>query len=70
MTTKEQQLINKFLEPKLTYLEVRELQYLIKEKYGNADKQKYFSIINIYKLDNNNYLKTYLRNLLIKLKSV
>ncbi len=59
--------------PNLKYLEIRRLQYLIKQNYTHADKQKLFGIINIYKNmeeDNKNiYLKTYLRNLLDKLEN-
>lgn len=59
--------------PNLEYLEIRRLQYLIKQNYSHADKQKLFGIINIYKNmanDNKNiYLKTYLRNLLDKLEN-
>ena len=70
MNDKVKQLITKMQSEKLTYLEIRELQFLIKENFEHADKQKYFGIINIYKIDKNNYLKIYLRNLLEKLRSI
>jgi len=68
MNEKLKKLYDKMVEEDLTFLDIRELQFKIKQNYTNKDKQKYFSVINLYKTDKNLYLKIYLRNLLNKLR--
>jgi predicted type IV restriction endonuclease len=56
--------------PHLTYKEIRRLQYLIKSIYEDKEKQKLYSLINIYNKEKDIFLKMYCSNLLDKLEKV
>lgn len=61
-------LFNKVNAKDLTFNQIRRLQFLVKSKKSNTDKNKIFSIVNIYKSTKDIYLKCYLINLLNELE--
>ena len=54
--------------PHLTNQQIRRLQYLVKSNYEDKEKQKIYSLINIYSQNKDIYLKMYCFNLLQKLE--
>ena len=62
------QLFQKVNTKNFTHKQIRRLQFLVKSKKSTAEKNKIFSIINIYKSTQDIYLKTYLYNLLNELE--
>lgn len=54
--------------PNLTNKQIRRLQYLVKSNYEDKEKQKIYSLINIYSQNKDIYLKMYCSNLLLKLE--
>lgn len=54
--------------PNLTNQQIRRLQYLVKSNYEDKEKQKIYSLINIYTQNKDIYLKMYCFNLLQKLE--
>lgn len=56
--------------PHLTNQQIRRLQYLVKSNYEDKEKQKIYSLINIYSQNKDIYLKMYCFNLLQKLEKV
>lgn len=54
--------------PHLTNQQIRRLQYLVKSNYEDKEKQKIYSLINIYSQNKDIYLKMYCFNLLEKLE--
>ncbi len=62
------QLFKKVNTKDFTHKQIRRLQFLVKSKKSDIDKKKIFSIINIYKSNQDIYLKTYLYNLFSELE--
>lgn len=54
--------------PHLTNQQIRRLQYLVKCNYEDKEKQKIYSLINIYTQNKDIYLKMYCFNLFQKLE--